>query len=211
MKFSRNIKKIRTDNELTQEELAKILNVSRKTISSWETERSFPDIETLNKLSHQFEIPINQLLEKDLDAKKYIPHLFAKNHEKSSLKHLCLVQLVFIFIGYLTLLEVINIPLTSFILLFITLVTYHHISRNFPVNTLRIYKRNSLFFLIGVLLINSILGFSGLIRNIILEQPNVYYLNGSIVGKTIIIILLSISMYVLFDTRHLFLYKKRKP
>ncbi|MGX4764121.1 helix-turn-helix transcriptional regulator [Holzapfeliella sp. JNUCC 72] len=211
MKFSHNIKKIRTDNKLTQEDLAQLLNVSRKTISSWETERSFPDIETLKKLSHQFEIPINQLLEQDLTTKKYISHLFPRSHEKSSLKHLCLVQLMFIFIGYLSLLEVINFPLTTLILLFITLVTYHHSSRNFPVNTLRTYKRNSLLFLIICLLTNSILGFTGLVQEFITNQPNIYYLNGAIVGKAIMVILLSVSMYVLFEIRHLFFHKKRKP
>ncbi|MEJ6348880.1 helix-turn-helix transcriptional regulator [Holzapfeliella sp. He02] len=210
MKFSHNIKKIRTDNNLTQEDLAQLLNVSRKTISSWETERSFPDIETLRKLSQQFEIPINQLLEQDLTTKKYISHLFPKSHEKSSLKHLCLVQIMFIFIGYLTLLEIINFPLTSLILLFITLVTYHHSSRNFPLNTLRTYKRNSLIFLIIALLINSVLGFTGLIQEILTEQPNIFYLNGAIVGKTIMVILLSVSMYILVDIRHLFFHKKRK-
>ena len=47
MNLSEKIKKLRAENKLTQEQLAKNLQVSRSTISSWETGRSYPDLEMI--------------------------------------------------------------------------------------------------------------------------------------------------------------------
>lgn len=47
MEIGRKIKENRVNKELTQEQLAKKLNVSRTTISSWETGRTYPDLEMI--------------------------------------------------------------------------------------------------------------------------------------------------------------------
>ena len=49
-----NIKKMREEQHLTQDELGELLEISGKTISSWEKERSEPKIEMIEKLSHIF-------------------------------------------------------------------------------------------------------------------------------------------------------------
>jgi len=56
------IKKLREENKLTQNELAKLLNVSDKTISKWETGKGYPDIEMLQPLSKIFNVSIIELL-----------------------------------------------------------------------------------------------------------------------------------------------------
>jgi len=56
MKVSKKIIDIRNDNGLTQEEFADILCVSRQTISNWENEKCYPDIETLIIISNKFNI-----------------------------------------------------------------------------------------------------------------------------------------------------------
>ncbi|MGF2385194.1 helix-turn-helix domain-containing protein [Lentilactobacillus otakiensis] len=66
MDFGTKIKEARQDQSLTQNEVAGMLHVSRKTISSWETGRSYPDIETLVQLSDIYQITIDTLLREDL-------------------------------------------------------------------------------------------------------------------------------------------------
>lgn len=49
--FAEELKKARTDMNLTQEELAQRLNISRPMISHWEHGRALPDIEMLRRIS----------------------------------------------------------------------------------------------------------------------------------------------------------------
>ncbi len=61
-KISKNIKKLRTEKNLTQEDIAKELFVTRQTVSSWESGRTQPDIETLVKLSELFAVSTEELI-----------------------------------------------------------------------------------------------------------------------------------------------------
>ena len=63
MKLSEQIIKIRTDNNLTQEEFANALFVTRQAVSKWERGKSVPDIETLKQISIKFNVSLNVLLE----------------------------------------------------------------------------------------------------------------------------------------------------
>lgn len=53
---------LRKDNNLTQEELAKRLFVTRQAVSRWETGETLPNTETLKLISAQFNVSINTLL-----------------------------------------------------------------------------------------------------------------------------------------------------
>lgn len=55
-KIGKYIKFLRERNNLTQEELAKKVLVTRKAVSKWETGRRIPDIETLIILSDIFDV-----------------------------------------------------------------------------------------------------------------------------------------------------------
>lgn len=59
-----NIINYRKANNLTQLELARKINFSDKAVSRWEKGEVLPDIETLQKLSEIFNIPLSNLLEK---------------------------------------------------------------------------------------------------------------------------------------------------
>ena len=61
-KVYKNIKKLRTQHGLTQEDVAKKLFVTRQTVSSWESGRTQPDIETLMKLSELFSVSAEELI-----------------------------------------------------------------------------------------------------------------------------------------------------
>jgi len=82
MKVSKKIIDIRNDNGLTQEEFADILCVSRQTISNWENEKCYPDIETLIIISNKFNISLDELLKEDEDMIKDISKKIKSNKEK---------------------------------------------------------------------------------------------------------------------------------
>lgn len=54
MELSKQIKKYRTEANLSQEELADKIYVSRQTISNWENEKNYPDIKSLVLMSEVF-------------------------------------------------------------------------------------------------------------------------------------------------------------
>ena len=65
MKIKDLIIKIRKDNNITQEELANILNISRSSIALYERGLRTPNIETLNILSSKFKINIKEFYNKE--------------------------------------------------------------------------------------------------------------------------------------------------
>lgn len=62
MNFSDKVRKLRIQNNLSQEELSEKLNVSRQTISKWEAGNTFPEIEKLISMSDFFQVSIDYLL-----------------------------------------------------------------------------------------------------------------------------------------------------
>lgn len=70
MALGKQIQFYRTKQGFTQEQLANKLLVSRKTISSWENDRSSPDLETLSRLSSIFNITLDDLLHQDVTQVK---------------------------------------------------------------------------------------------------------------------------------------------
>ncbi|MCI6738816.1 MAG: helix-turn-helix domain-containing protein [Intestinibacter sp.] len=65
-----NIKTLRKNKGLTQEELAIRLKVVRQTVSKWEKGYSVPDAETLQKIADILEVDIKQLLGADIETEK---------------------------------------------------------------------------------------------------------------------------------------------
>lgn len=62
MSVAGNIRRLRTQNNMTQDELAEKMFVSRQTVSSWETDRNRPDVDTLASLAAVFETDVNDLI-----------------------------------------------------------------------------------------------------------------------------------------------------
>ncbi len=70
MYISKRLKELRTANDFSQEKLAELLNVSRQTISSWENERSYPDVHNLIMLCEIYSISLNDLMKGDIEIMK---------------------------------------------------------------------------------------------------------------------------------------------
>lgn len=86
MQIGNQIKQRRIKLEMTQEDLAKALNVSRSTISNWEGGRNYPDIQLVIKLSKILDLSLESLLQEDSDVVDQISS-DTKNRKRIS-KHL---------------------------------------------------------------------------------------------------------------------------
>lgn len=60
--ISNNIKNYRKYKNLTQQQLADCLGVTHQTISTWESGRSMPNLDTLSDISQKLDVDINYLL-----------------------------------------------------------------------------------------------------------------------------------------------------
>lgn len=61
MEIGTQIRKYRSTMELSQEELAERIYVTRQTISNWENGKSYPDIHSLLLLSSLFNVSLDQI------------------------------------------------------------------------------------------------------------------------------------------------------
>lgn len=95
MLFSEKLKQLRTGYNLTQEELAEKINVSRQAITKWESGDGIPDIENLKQLSLLFDVTIDELVKEEKTVKvkgkyKYKEELEI-DHTKDFDIHVCKV------------------------------------------------------------------------------------------------------------------------
>lgn len=65
MEFNEKIQQLRKQRDLTQEQLAEQLYVSRTAISKWESGKGYPNIESLKSISKLFDVSIDELLSDD--------------------------------------------------------------------------------------------------------------------------------------------------
>lgn len=70
MELGSQIKKYRTNMNISQEELAEKIYVTRQTISNWENNKSYPDIHSLLLLSSLFQVSPDQLIKGDVKIMK---------------------------------------------------------------------------------------------------------------------------------------------
>lgn len=70
MDISKQIKRYRLDLKLSQEDLAEKVFVTRQTISNWENDKNYPDINSLVLLSTLFDVSLDILVKGDLEEMK---------------------------------------------------------------------------------------------------------------------------------------------
>ena len=69
MDFSENLKKIREEKSLSQQKLAKKLNISQSTVGMWESRRRTPRLDEINRLAKTLNITIDRLVGEPKDQK----------------------------------------------------------------------------------------------------------------------------------------------
>lgn len=109
MEISKCLKEERIKKNITQEDLAEKLGISRQTISSWENGRSYPDIVNIIKISDIFNISLDKLLKED---EKLVNNMKEKmDTVKSNKAIIFTIILAIIFYGVMYLIQTfIDIP-----------------------------------------------------------------------------------------------------
>jgi len=101
MTIGERLLKLRKEKNLSQEELANILDVSRQTVSKWETDQSLPDSDKIIPLCECFGITSDELLtgstniieKKEIDVKNH----FARNIAISVMLYICSLIVIILF------------------------------------------------------------------------------------------------------------------
>ncbi len=100
MEIGVKLKEARLRAGLTQEKVAEEIQVTRQTISNWETQKSFPDIVSVIKLSTLYNISLDKLLKGDGEM---IEHLgkstnIVKSNQKLIIAIIANVMMLIVFI-----------------------------------------------------------------------------------------------------------------
>jgi len=61
MDFGKQIKQMRLERKLTQEQMAEQLGVSRQAVSNWENNKNLPDLELIISMSRLFSVSLDDL------------------------------------------------------------------------------------------------------------------------------------------------------
>lgn len=83
MELGKQIRMYRLENKLSQEELADRIYVSRQTISNWENDKNYPDINSLVLLSEVFKVSLDKLIKGDIEIMKDV----IKKEEVDKMNH----------------------------------------------------------------------------------------------------------------------------
>lgn len=79
MTFGEKLKRLRNDNDMTQEQMAEKIFVTRTAISKWETNNGYPSIDSLKAISNLFGTSIDDLIsDEDIENKKVLDEKIAR-------------------------------------------------------------------------------------------------------------------------------------
>lgn len=113
MKFNERLLELRKKNGWSQEELGYKLDVSRQTISKWESGQTTPELEKLRNLAKIFEISVDELISED-DENNIEKKQLEKDEKTSKKKKSNVLKLIFVYLSVV------------FILFYIILVAYRY-------------------------------------------------------------------------------------
>lgn len=69
MSFRENLQYLRATHNMTQEQLAMILGVSRQSVTKWESEKSYPEMDKLLRMCQIFDCTLDELVQGDLTGR----------------------------------------------------------------------------------------------------------------------------------------------
>lgn len=96
MEIGQKLKHARVEQNMTQEQVAAELGVSRQTVSNWENNRSYPDIVSVIRMSDLYAVSLDELLKEDREMIRHLKESTdeVKSREKLSRRILIAAYLV---------------------------------------------------------------------------------------------------------------------
>lgn len=194
--LSDKIRHYRKSKNYTQEKLAEKIFVSRKTISSWETGRSFPDFKALIQLSDIFNISVDTLLK---DDDKALEHF--EEQDKQAKKDIKITKVSYylnfflLFLSYIHMFKVFGFHTTLIPLALVInmIIFFSHYS-----NWISFKNKNKLSLFIGsfivLLILNSFtMAFNVNFQKTLIPDDMIETL-GTATGEFILILLINVSL-----------------
>lgn len=147
MELGNRIKKFRESINLSQEELADKIYTSRQTISNWENDKTYPDINSLKLLSNIFDVSLDNLIEGDIEImKKGIKESDCKSF-KTLTSIFAIELLILVLSAYPLIMMVGIIGIVIWVLLFITcLITSFLLEKQKKEYNIQTYKEIVAFY-----------------------------------------------------------------
>lgn len=109
MNIGKSIHRIRTENNMSQEEFSKIFFVTRQTVSNWENEKSYPDLNTIVKISDRFGVSLDKLLKEDEEMVNDISEKTAVGIKWNKIRRTVFIVISIVLIGMVLFLTVQNV------------------------------------------------------------------------------------------------------
>lgn len=163
MKIGNKINQLRKLSGMTQEQLAEKLNVSRQTISKWESDSTSPDLESIVKISRIFHVSLDDLLKEGEtgmanknDEQLTLEDLMKINLHNRKMTLLLISGLIFIMVSILNFAYVVALQSTTLstqYMLYRYIVTGQY--ENAPVDYMRLMIPSIIVGAIGVILFMS--------------------------------------------------------
>lgn len=160
MEIGNKINQLRKLSGMTQEQLAEKLNVSRQTISKWESDSTSPDLESIVKISRIFHVSLDDLLKEGevdvankTDEQITLEDLMKINLYNRKMTLLLISGLIFIMVSILNFAYVIALQSTTLstqYMLYRYIVTGQY--ENAPIDYMRLMIPSIIAAAIGVIL-----------------------------------------------------------
>lgn len=99
MDIGSKLKNARVRADLTQEQAAEALGVSRQTVSNWENEKTYPDIISVIKMSDLYHISLDHLLKEESSVSEYLNYLEESTNTVKSNNRMTALILIATYLG----------------------------------------------------------------------------------------------------------------
>lgn len=127
MKFGEKLKKLRKENNITQDELAEKIYVTRTAISKWETGTGYPSLDSLKMLSKIFGTSLDDLIsDEDIENQKILNKKKAKSLYWGAIS-VWIVGIILAIVCWVTEIKYLLIPIVVCVVLYILLVSLANI------------------------------------------------------------------------------------
>ncbi len=123
------LQRLREEKNMSREDLAHEMNVSRQAVYKWENNKGYPDIENLIKLSELYNITLDELIKGDRSFQRKI-EIDSKKHKAEDILDVgFVIGIILVFLGLFLDLGALSVGVT--ILGFLTMFFYEDLKETF--------------------------------------------------------------------------------